>query len=149
MQNAGLDFITQDHHDPWIKDQSEKAMLSTIFPCSCAILWHARATNHSAHVTKCHNFRGKIVHTHYIYHILNSVWPSDTIWWERSGSTLAQVIAWCLMAPSQYLNQCWVPITEVLLHSTEINFTVSAPANVLYNELENHNLKIVAMSTMS
>ena len=24
-----------------------------------------------------------------------------------SGSTLAQVMAWCLMAPSHYLNQCW------------------------------------------
>ena len=31
------------------------------------------------------------------------LWPSDTIRWQRSESTLAQVMAWCLMAPCQYL----------------------------------------------
>ena len=30
---------------------------------------------------------------------------SDAIWWHRSGSILAQVMACCLMAPSHYLNQ--------------------------------------------
>ena len=38
----------------------------------------------------------------------NSVWPSDTIWGQRSGSTLAQVMACCLTVPSHYLNQCWL-----------------------------------------
>ena len=36
----------------------------------------------------------------------NSLWLSDTIWWHRSGSTFAQVMACCLAAPSHYLNQC-------------------------------------------
>ena len=31
--------------------------------------------------------------------------PSDTIWWHKSGWTLAQVMACCLTAPSHYLNQ--------------------------------------------
>ena len=31
---------------------------------------------------------------------INSLWFSDAIWWHRSRSTLAQVMAWCLMAPS-------------------------------------------------
>ena len=31
---------------------------------------------------------------------VNSLWPSDTIWRQRSGSTLAQVMACCLTAPS-------------------------------------------------
>ena len=39
---------------------------------------------------------------------VNTLWPSDAIWWHRSGSTLAQVMAWCLKAPSHYLNQCWL-----------------------------------------
>ena len=39
---------------------------------------------------------------------LNSLWPSDTIWWHRSGLALAQVMACCLIAPSHYLNQCWL-----------------------------------------
>ena len=48
---------------------------------------------------------------------LNSLRPSDTIWWQRSGSTLAQVIACCLTAPSHYLNQCRLIISEVQWHS--------------------------------
>ena len=37
-------------------------------------------------------------------------WLSDAIWRHRSGSTLAQVMACCLSAPSSYLNQCWLII---------------------------------------
>ena len=43
---------------------------------------------------------------------INSSWPSDTLWWQRSGSTLAQVMACCLTAPwvkhrqSRYHYQC-------------------------------------------
>ena len=36
--------------------------------------------------------------------ILNSLGPSDAIWHQRSSSTLVQVMACCLMAPSHY--QC-------------------------------------------
>ena len=43
-----------------------------------------------------------------------SLWPCDVIWWQRSGSTLVQAMACCLMAPSHYLNQCWLLISEVL-----------------------------------
>ena len=35
---------------------------------------------------------------------LNSLWPSDAIWRQGSMSTLVQVMACCLMAPSHYLN---------------------------------------------
>ena len=45
--------------------------------------------------------------------------PSDTIWRQRSGSTLARVMACCLMAPSHYLNQCWLIISKALWHSSE------------------------------
>ena len=41
---------------------------------------------------------------------LNWLWPGDFIYWHRSGSTLVQVMAGCLTAPSHYLNQCWLPI---------------------------------------
>ena len=43
----------------------------------------------------------------------NSLRPSDAIWRPRSGSTLAQVMACCLTAPSHYLNQCWLIIRKV------------------------------------
>ena len=34
-----------------------------------------------------------------------SLGPTDAIWRHRNGSTLVEVIAYCLTAPSQYLNQ--------------------------------------------
>ena len=42
--------------------------------------------------------------------IVSLLWPSDVTWGRRSGSTLAVVIACCLRAPRQYLNQCWLII---------------------------------------
>ena len=54
---------------------------------------------------------------------VNSLWPSDAIWRQRSGSTLAQVIACCLTAPSHYLNQCWLIISKVWWHSSDGNIT--------------------------
>ena len=57
---------------------------------------------------------------------LCNTWSSDAIWWQRSGSTLAQVMACCLMAPSHCLNQCWLSISEVSWHSPESNFTENA-----------------------
>ena len=38
----------------------------------------------------------------------NTLWPNDAIWRQRSGSILAQVMTCYLMAPSHYLNQCWL-----------------------------------------
>ena len=54
---------------------------------------------------------------------INSLWPSNTIWRHKSGSKLAHVIVCCLTAPSHYLNQCWLIISKVQLHSSGCNFT--------------------------
>ena len=48
----------------------------------------------------------------YIATQVNPLWPGDTIWWHRSGCTLAQVIAYFLMALSHYLYQCWLLIIK-------------------------------------
>ena len=57
----------------------------------------------------------------------NTLWPSDdAVWWYGTGSTLAQVMACCLTAPSHYLNQCWLFISGVQWqwpHTCEGNFT--------------------------
>ena len=53
----------------------------------------------------------------------NSLWPGDAIWWHRSGSTLAQVMACCLMAPSHYLNQYWLVTSKVQWHLSKGNHT--------------------------
>ena len=55
--------------------------------------------------------------------VFNSLWPSDTIWQHISRSTLDQVMACCLTAPSHYLNQCWLIISKVQWHPSECNFT--------------------------
>ena len=57
---------------------------------------------------------------------INSLWPSDTIWQHKSESTLVKVMACCLTAPSHYLNQCWLIISEVQWHPSESNFTRDA-----------------------
>ena len=44
---------------------------------------------------------------------VKSLWSNGAIWLWRSKSTLVQVMAWCQMAPSHYLNQCWL----ILWHS--------------------------------
>ena len=58
-----------------------------------------------------------------VFREFNSLSPSDAIWWHWSGSALIQVMAWCLMAPSHYLNQCSLSINEVLWHAPVSNFT--------------------------
>ena len=46
-------------------------------------------------------------------------------------STLAQVMAWCRLAPNHYLNQCCLIIWGVLWHSLESNFTKGAQVHKL------------------
>ena len=53
----------------------------------------------------------------------NSLWHGDVTWSHRYGSTLAQIMACCLMALSHYQNQCWLIISKVLWHSPEGDFT--------------------------
>ena len=77
---------------------------------------------------------------------INSLWHSDTIWCQGSGSTLAQVMACCQMAPSHYLNQCRLINTDVLWHASECNFTGSAQDFNLNHELENFPFEIIAIS---
>ena len=72
---------------------------------------------------------------------INSLRPSDTIWRHQSGSTLAQV-----MAPSYYLNQCWLIINGVLWNSPYNNFTGSAWDISSWYEFENDNFEITSTS---
>ena len=43
---------------------------------------------------------------------INSLWAVNVSLWHQSGLTLAQVMAWCLTAPSHYLN-LWIENTDV------------------------------------
>ena len=69
---------------------------------------------------------------------INSLWPSVTIWWQE--------MACCLMAQSHYQNQCWLLISQILWHSYENNFAVSAQSTIPYNEFENSIFRITPTS---
>ena len=72
-----------------------------------------------------------------------SLWLSDALWWCRSGSTLAQVMAWCRQATSHYLNQCWLIISEILLHLPEQCYTQGMfKLSIQYIGLKITNLKL-------
>ena len=67
--------------------------------------------------------------------LVDSSWPSHVIWWHKSGSTLALIMACCLMVPSHYMNQCWFLISEVLWHSPGSSFTISS-SNSIPNRIQ-------------
>ena len=79
----------------------------------------------------------------FVMNSFNALWSNDAIWRHISGSSLAQVIVFCLTAPSHYLSQCSLFIKEVLWHSSRINFTLSAQATSLHNEFENYALRLL------
>ena len=60
--------------------------------------------------------------------LINSLWPHDAVYQHESRSILAQVMACCLMAPSHYLNQCWLIISTIHWQSSEGHFTRDTPA---------------------
>ena len=76
------------------------------------------------------------------------LWPSDAIWQYISRSTLTQVMACCLTAPSQYLNQWWL-ISAVLWHSFQSNFTPIVLASFLCSEFENRTFRITVETLYS
>ena len=78
--------------------------------------WQAITLTNDDPVSSCiHAYQDMVCHR---YNKFNSLRPSDAIWRHRSGSTLAQVMACCLTAPSHYLNQCWLIISKVEWHSS-------------------------------
>ena len=59
--------------------------------------------------------RGQWVKYYYILLcgvFINSLCPGIVIWRHKAGQH------WCLMAPSHYLHQCWLTISEIRWHSS-------------------------------
>ena len=61
---------------------------------------------------------------------INPLYPSDAIWDHRTWSTLVQVMAWCLRAPSHYLNQCWLTMKSGHIHLRACLFSKSSLARL-------------------
>ena len=77
---------------------------------------------------------------------IKSLWPSDAFWRHRSMSTMALVMACCLTAPSHYMNQCWLIISQVLWYSPKSNFIGIAEDINLGNKPDNYTYKIILAS---
>ena len=78
---------------------------------------------HKSKVSLCNNLVGKWIFEFlqfFVYNLLYIAFFCIEYWlthwglvWHRSESTLAQVMACCLTAPSHYLNQCWLPWVDL------------------------------------
>ena len=73
------------------------------------------------------------------------MWPSNAIWRHICGLTLAPISACSLMAPSHYLNRCWLANSMVKWFSSEGNLTnndiaISHCINLKINHLKFHNI---------
>ena len=96
------------------------------------VMWEGQALPHD---TKFGNSRCEIVGRRVIFIwslIHGSSWsglikvrPGETIWRHRSGLILARVMSCYMTAPSHYLSQCWVLISEALWHWPESALTGS------------------------
>ena len=74
-------------------------------------------------------------------YLIGAYWCDIDMMWHRSGSTLAQIMACCLMAPNHYLQQCRLLITKAQGHSSDGSFTRDAPAINNWNKFENYLFK--------
>ena len=59
------------------------------------------------------------------------------IWCQRTGSTYDQLMPCCLTAPSHYLNQCWLIISEVLWPSAK-GFIIDMILKITHFRLQLH-----------
>ena len=92
--------------------------------------FHPRAVSQEMLTTSVTKRCSKIVlHIATSMQLINSLWHTETIWLHRTGSTLDQLMAYCLTATSHYMKQCWLLISEVLWLSPDDNFTVSSQAS--------------------
>ena len=82
-------------------------------------------------------------------HIFNSLWPSDTKWRHRFGSTLAKVMACWLMAPSHYLDGLVQEIFNSSVLAVELHLSCTYPSiwtNVDLSSIRSSDIHLRASS---
>ena len=109
------------------------AVLCGIF----SVMWNndAQSAKMVVEISKLKEFRYVMANG-----VVNTLWPNGAILRYRSGSTLAQVIAYCLTAPKHYLKHCWLTIGAVLWHSFQ--FHKRYLSHEWLNQFENDLFKI-------
>ena len=71
---------------------------------------------------------------------VNSLWPNETIWWCRYGSTLTQIMAWCLVGCCTNIFQIVIVYIFPIRYISNMNFIttlyiLSPPYNLV---IKNH-----------
>ena len=112
-------------------------LIISTWPWAQVMAKYHQATSQNLNQSLCHNELKQFITSRE-----TSSGPSDAILRQRSASTLTQVIACCLTAPSHYLNQCWLIISKVEWHSSMGKFTRDNSAINHWNYLENWISKI-------
>ena len=77
-----------------------------------------------------------------------SLWHCDTIWWHKSGWTLTQAMACCLMVPSHCLNQYWLfingvqsllrPVSQEVLKISICKRSLKNTLKIIFTSLRDH-----------
>ena len=112
-------FSELGHQQPWYWPCSlEKSYLNTWRVKLCKLMCSHDYSTHRLMLSPVSVFR--------LVCFIIALRPNDAIWQHRSGSTLAQVMDCCLVAPNHHLNKCWLVINGFLWHSPKTNFTGSA-----------------------
>ena len=83
-------------------------------------MWDSHKPNNSSMTLSGEQYKAQVKHvlSPPVYSnrviLINSLGSGGAILRWRSWSTLVQVMACCLTAPSHYLNQCWLIVRKVL-----------------------------------
>ena len=111
FRKFGKGFWEENRRQQYHMASLKKKTLRNIFAHPTVILFGQKNRNGSH--TILHEGENTVIDSDGVADIFNSLWPSDAIWWHRSGSTLAQVMACCRTAPSHYLNKFGLIISKV------------------------------------
>ena len=103
-------LIIKQRYDDMSRHSTHHALVSQTLGTEIKLIWPLKTPRN----------QNILYVTQYLFYSFST---SNTIWRHKSGSTLAQVMACCLTAPSHYLNQCWLVIGKVQWLSSECNFT--------------------------
>ena len=103
--------LSKQPWDWWFETQSWSLWRQCNGKAVCQIIWIVITFDRYNHIT----LRGDLSSDNTL-----SI-HCDPIWRHGPGSIWAQVMAYCLMAPSHYLNQCWLTEGNVTRYTSAIN----------------------------
>ena len=111
--------------------------LDSACSCPCTIYWSQVFSGEwrcswSSADRRCSNYIWVI--NNFIAYSGTSYIRDLTVGWRQLDMDLTRK---CLIAPSHYMNQCWLLIHEVLWYSYESNVISIAQTTIPYNEFEN------------